>query len=461
MLNASPRNPIVMLHGYSDTGNTFKTWVKKFKENNYDVKIIHICKYVSLSNEITIDDIAEGLDQALAQKLGDNRTFDAIVHSTGMLVIRAWLAKYSTQSYYRLQHLIGLAPATFGSPIAHKGRSFLGALFKGNREWGPDFLEAGNRILDALELGSKYSWDLAHKDLLGETTFYGLGSDTPFVFTFCGTRQFFNSQLINAIAGKITDKIGVPLEGTDGVVRWAGCELRTRKITIDFTKKRYEDRLSISPWKNNGIAHSVRVEGYNHGKIIGDPSTELVDIVFQALQFTPEQDINSWYEKAANTLSPNGSQNTEQWQQFIIRAVDDNDEPITDYYIELSAGEDGQWQRIEDFGVDVHVYSKDKSLRCFHVNIKNTKNLQNLKIRIVASSNSDYVLYSGSATNIDDLAAPVLSPISDLELDISGILQQKDINFFYPFTTTLVEIKLRRQTIDPLVQFMALLEDKI
>lgn len=124
MSDATPKNPVVMLHGYSDTGNSFQTWIKKFQENNYDVKIIHICKYVSLSNEINIEDIAEGLDQALAEKLGNNRTFDAIVHSTGMLVIRAWLAKYSSQGYYRLQHLIGLAPATFGSPIAHKGRSF-------------------------------------------------------------------------------------------------------------------------------------------------------------------------------------------------------------------------------------------------------------------------------------------------------------------------------------------------
>ncbi len=77
-------------------------------------------------------------------------------------------------------------------------------------------------------------------------------------------------------------------------------------------------------------------------------------------------------------------------------------------------------------------------------------------MRIVASSNSDFVRYSEYATNIDNLATPVLSPISDLELDISGILQQKDINFFYPFTTTLVEIRLQRQTLNPLVQFLGL-----
>ncbi|MBD2253255.1 hypothetical protein H6G14_18390 [Nostoc parmelioides FACHB-3921] len=454
MPDATPKNPVVMLHGYSDRGNSFQTWIKKFEENNYDVKIIHICQYISLSNEINIEDIAEGLDQALAEKLGNNRTFDAIVHSTGMLVIRAWLAKYSSQGYYRLQHLIGLAPATFGSPIAHKGRSFLGALFKGNREWGPDFLEAGTRILDALELGSKFSWDLAHKDLLGETTFYGSDSDTPFVFTFCGTQQFFQSSLINNFVGRITNRVGVPLDGTDGVVRWAGCELRTRKITIDFTKKQPEDKLSISPWKNSGIAHTVRVKDHNHGRIMGDPSSDLVESVFQALKFTSEQDINLWHQKALKTLSPNDSENAE-WQQFIIRAIDDNDEPIPDYYIELATSQNNQWKRIEDFGVDVHVYAQDKSLRCFHVDITKTKNLQNLQIRIVASSNSEYVRYSGYASSVEDSDS-----VTDLELDISPILQQKDIKFFYPFTTTLVEIRLKRQTRKQLLQFMAFAESQ-
>ncbi|QLE55840.1 triacylglycerol lipase [Nostoc sp. TCL26-01] len=455
MTSATSINPIVMLHGYSDTGKSFQTWITKFKERNYDVKIIHICKYISLSNEITIDDIAEGFDQALAQQLGEHQNFDAIVHSTGILVIRAWLAKYTTQGFYKLQHLIGLAPATFGSPIAHKGRSYLGAMFKGNREWGPDFLEAGTRVLDSLELGSKFIWDLAHKDLLGDTAFYGSDTNTPYVFTFCGTNQFFNFQLLNQLTIKATSKIDLPLDGTDGVVRWAGCELRTRKITIDFTKKQYQDRLHISPWKNDGIAPLVRIEGCNHANIMGNPSPELVEIIFQALKFTSTspQDIHNWHQVALNILSPKSLANAREWQQFIIRAIDDNGEPIPDYYIELATTNNQHWRRIEDFGVNVHVYELDKSLRCFHVDITDVKNLENLQIRVVASSNSDYVRYCGYALNSqeDDLA--------DLELDISDILKQKSINFFYPFTTTLVEIKLKRQTRDALVEFMLLGEE--
>src|SRR5262249_7697423 len=100
-----------------------------------------------LTNEITIKDIAEGFDRALRTHCGTDKDqpFDAIVHSTGMLVLRCWLTT-NPIGRQRLKLLIGLAPATFGSPLAHKGRGFIGAIFKGNRVLGPDFLEAGDMM---------------------------------------------------------------------------------------------------------------------------------------------------------------------------------------------------------------------------------------------------------------------------------------------------------------------------
>lgn len=74
---------------------------------------------VSLNNEI-IKDIAEGLERAFqVRKL--NGEFDAIVHSTGMLVLRSWLANDGAlpgknPRLARLKHMVGLAPATWGSP---------------------------------------------------------------------------------------------------------------------------------------------------------------------------------------------------------------------------------------------------------------------------------------------------------------------------------------------------------
>src|SRR3954468_15600440 len=163
--------PIVLIHGYSAGGLDFDTLCKQLSKGGIQPIDINVGNYVSLNNEITVKDIAEGLDRALRNnvRLNEEQEFDAIVHSTGMLVIRSWLTNYGASVTHnnrlkRLKHLVGLAPATWGSPQAHKGRTWLGALVKGNREPGPDFLNAGDEVLDALELGSRFTWDLAHLD---------------------------------------------------------------------------------------------------------------------------------------------------------------------------------------------------------------------------------------------------------------------------------------------------------
>jgi hypothetical protein len=74
----------------------------------------------------------------------------------------AWLAR-DRRRLTCLKHLVALAPATFGSPLARQGRSWLGAVFKGSHHLGPDFLAAGDAILDGLALASPYTWDLAGK----------------------------------------------------------------------------------------------------------------------------------------------------------------------------------------------------------------------------------------------------------------------------------------------------------
>ena len=170
--------PLVLIHGYSAEGKDFEKAQAGAGAARHRVQGHRICNYISLNNEVTIKDIAEGLDRAfrMHQVFGnETQEFDAIVHSTGMLVLRAWLvnagAPATNPRLKRLKHLIGLAPATWGSPQAHKGRTWLGALVKGNRHLGPDFLNAGDRVLEGLELGSKFTWDLAHQDLLGPSPF--------------------------------------------------------------------------------------------------------------------------------------------------------------------------------------------------------------------------------------------------------------------------------------------------
>src|SRR5450759_2383534 len=266
--------PLVLIHGYSATGKDFENLKQALVSRGIDSKDINIANYISLNNEVTIKDIAEALDRAFrAHPLlhDETQAFDAIVHSTGMLVLRAWLANAGAPAtnsrLQRLKHLIGLAPATWGSPQAHKGRTWLGAMVKGNRHLGPDFLNAGDRVLEGLELGGKFTWDLAHLDLLGAEPFYDKGGSSPYVAVFIGNTPY------DGLASLANDP------GTDGTVRWAGCSLNARKITIDLTKVPVANasRLSITPWAGRRLdIPMIAVDGRNHGSLISEPDPGLV-----------------------------------------------------------------------------------------------------------------------------------------------------------------------------------------
>jgi alpha-beta hydrolase superfamily lysophospholipase len=97
-----PRRPLVLVHGYSDRAESFDPWVRALTARGYDVAAVHVCSYRSLTNEVTIRDVAEGFDRALRMRTGLNadEEFDAIVHSTGMLVLRAWLTGSKLRVHY-------------------------------------------------------------------------------------------------------------------------------------------------------------------------------------------------------------------------------------------------------------------------------------------------------------------------------------------------------------------------
>lgn len=432
------RNPIVLLHGYSDSGPSFQPWVNILNEEGYDVRTIHNASYTTLTNEVTIRDIAEGFDRALRIRAGlhQDEPFDAIVHSTGMLVIRSWLTAYAGKGLRRnrLKRLIGLAPASFGSPLAHKGRSWLGAIFKGSKEiGGPDFLEQGNRVLDGLELASRFTWDLAGLDLLGTEPFYGEGADTPYVFTLCGTEGYSG---LRALASE---------PGTDGTVRLAGCALNTRKIRLDLTQD--PNLLEFEPWSNVDIP-LVPVAGLNHGTIVSKPNEELQRLVKGALKVSSWPEFQEWNLDALAS-SRRMTSGLARWQQFVVRACDERNDPIEDYNLKLCTERNGTLEELESFDVDVHAYSGDKSFRSFHVNLDKLEDakLQNLHLQIIVSSGSQLVGYTAST------GAPAAADNGDIDtwgwwsgqLDCSHLLRSNEVTFFYPYTTTLVEIVLNRE----------------
>jgi pimeloyl-ACP methyl ester carboxylesterase len=429
--------PVVLIHGYSDRGESFLPWRDALVAAGRAAHDIPVCSYQSLTNEITVKDIAEGFDRALRERVGlsAGEQFDAIVHSTGMLVLRDWLATYDERRD-RLRHLVALAPATFGSPIAHKGRSWLGAIFKGRRELGPDFLEAGDGVLDALELASRFTWDLAHRDLLGDEATYGPTRSTPFAFVMIGAQGYSGLKKL----------IGEP--GSDGVVRWAGCSLNTRKIIIDLTRDparpRGEDRTSIAEWSNVDVP-MIPLAGLDHGSILSAPSVQAISLALAALDVGSAAEFEAWQRRAARETKATRDA-MEEWQQFVVRCVDERGDPVPDYFLQLLTT-DGD--RLEPFDTDVHTYGADSSLRCFHVNLSKLPDARRrtLQLRLIASSGSGLVGYHGVGSEKLPLGAanPDDQGKWDACLNFASVIGDEAVKFFYPFTTTLIELRLNRE----------------
>jgi pimeloyl-ACP methyl ester carboxylesterase len=437
------RRPVVLLHGYSDNGQAFDPWRRALMAAGWTADQLVTVSYESLTNEVSVRDIAEGFDKLLRQRVGlaDDEPFDVMVHSTGMLVLRAWLTRRGAtgRRLARVKHVIALAPATFGSPLAHKGRSFLGALLKGRKAIGPDFLEAGDQVLDALELGGRFSWELAHTDLFGEHPFYDTSRSTPYMFVFCGNRGYRGlSALVNS-------------PGTDGTVRWAGCALNCRKLVMDLTADCPDtQRVHAADWTQDDVPlHPIN--GVDHTTILSKPPAELVELVVQALAVNSRPMYAQWCD-AAHRVVQQTRDALEPWQQFVIRAIDERGDSIPDWNLQLMLASDDRNASLTPFAQDVHVYKHDPSYRCFHVNLSKladpslvTGRARRLKAQLFASTGTARVLYTGALVDPMHVAPPGKAGTWFGTIDLSSVLPGGAVRFFHPFTTTFVELRLDRE----------------
>jgi pimeloyl-ACP methyl ester carboxylesterase len=161
--------PIVLIHGYSSESREttkpaiaaiYGTLPKALRDlfGRDAVVEIDLSRYVSLEDGVTIDDVSRGLDRALQTDFPHllKGSFHVIIHSTGALVIRNWIRRFSGKPS-PIRNLIYLAGANFGSGWAHIGR---GQLAKWARYVFQGGAERGVQVLDALELGSDWTLDL-------------------------------------------------------------------------------------------------------------------------------------------------------------------------------------------------------------------------------------------------------------------------------------------------------------
>jgi hypothetical protein len=436
----APR-PLVLLHGYSADDRAFTAWCAALRDAGWTEAQLCVVSYESLTNEVSVRDIAEAFETLLRQRVGldADQPFDVMVHSTGMLVLRAWLTRLGAQQARRarLKHVIALAPATFGSPLAHKGRSYLGALVKGRKQLGPDFLEAGDQVLDALELGSRFTWELAHHDLFGREPFYTGRRDTPYVFVFCGTRGF------RGLSGAVANT-----PGSDGTVRWAGCALNSRKLVLDLTSEAKDDARALArDWTQDDVPlHPV--DGVDHGTVLSKPPGWLVERVVTALRVSSQASFVQWRTDTDRMIRATRDALV-PWQQFIVRAVDERGDPVPDWNLQLAL-HDGT--TLTPFTQDVHVYRGDPSLRSFHVRLDTLQDPalvagrpRQLTAQLYASTGTGRVLYRGALADHGPRDAQGRAGTWYGSLNLSSVLPGGAVSFFHPFTTTFVELRLDRE----------------
>jgi predicted dinucleotide-utilizing enzyme len=98
-------DPILLIHGYSSEGrdNSAKKIYgslpaelrKSFGKQQ--VREINLGRWISLSDGVTLDDVSYAMDRALHAEHADllKNGFHIIIHSTGALVVRNWIKKFS------------------------------------------------------------------------------------------------------------------------------------------------------------------------------------------------------------------------------------------------------------------------------------------------------------------------------------------------------------------------------
>ncbi|MCR9130105.1 MAG: alpha/beta hydrolase [Alphaproteobacteria bacterium] len=235
---------VILIHGWSASSSSMKTIGGILAEAGYQTRDIYLGDYPSTDDDVRLEDVARRLDAVVRERqaTGDiDARFHVVVHSTGALVTRRWLAdRQRAGATSPVDNLLMLAPANFGSPLATMGRSLVGrmkaGLFNG--------MQSGTEILHGLELGSQFQQDLALEDRLSRD-----GEDLSSPYSEDGTRIFVMVGALQVDGTQILDQ-----SGWDGTVRIASAHMDPQGLTVDFShvKPGSGDPAEVRTWKRRG-----------------------------------------------------------------------------------------------------------------------------------------------------------------------------------------------------------------
>lgn len=458
------KRPIVILHGWSDTSASFEPLARllRAKLPQHAISIISLADYISMEDEVRFDDLATAMQTAWVRHNLPKRkgSVDAIVHSTGSPVIRDWLQRNYTPGRAPIKHLVMLAPANFGSPLAHKGRSFLGRVWKGfiiGRPRGRSF-ETGTQILKGLELASPYTWQLAERDRFGRGgAMYQPGNVLCTVLV--GNTGYGG---IRAIANE---------DGSDGTVRISTANMECVRIKADFPADpdKVGHNVTYEMETSSGTTAFGVMDRHDHGsiKLAHRDSSSLRQVentkrdgalfadIVKALT-VEDDEFDAWHDSLAernNALLPKAiTRNSAKhgFQNTVVRVEDQYGVGVDDYLLEFYEKDDDEDTVAETFHTSairgVHKYSDDASYRSVYVDCTRLHNTID-KVNEFLS--------------VSVTASPEISertPVGFRTLGNEGIggirIIKKDITvFFVPHRTALVTLQLTRQQSEATFRF--------
>ncbi len=368
---------LIFVHGWSVTNtSTYAQMPQALAAGasahglSIDIQHIHLGRYISFRDEVTMDDIARALDKALRDLPGNSDSqilpFSCITHSTGGPVVRYWAdsfyGEHGRLDELPLQHLVMLAPANHGSSLAHLGKARVGRI----KAWFSG-VEPGQRVLDWLSLGSDGQWQLNERYLDYDCVSAGF---YPFVLIGQGIDHkfydFLNSYLVE--------------EGSDGVVRVAGGNMNyryfslrqdrdvlVRKSPITYALKpegpvRVPKPLALGVYDN--YSHAGSKMGIMNSISADDAQAPIVQDILKCLKV----DNSAGYYQRASELADFTQQQQSDKSKFcmlVFNICDDQGEHIgqDDYDLFMLAGKQYQPQALpRGFFKDRQMNSKNGHL---------------------------------------------------------------------------------------------------
>ncbi len=397
---------LIFIHGWSVTstetyGDLPKVLQSTAPESlNLKIENIYLGEYISFHDEVTLEDIARAFEVARKDKLGKER-FACITHSTGAPVIRLWIDLYFKDKLLKdmlsntpISHLIMLAPANHGSSLAILGKSKLSrmdAWFKG--------VEVGTKVLDWLQLGSTYQWNLNNSWLN-----YVYNENKFFAFVLSGEKidesfyDFINSYLVE--------------KGSDGVVRLCGANMNYKTITLKQKSGtnilELQGSIKNSPKSAFEVIPKASHSGTKYGIMASVKENRkvkpIVNSILEALSVKDTQDYNQVVENMTKRTEV-VQKNKQRYIMFVISVKDNYNNKIHDYDMILLAGKEYEPNKLpKGFFVDKQKNDMSGNI-VYYLNYDKLKDIKDgcLGIRIVARPDKGFSRYAVAEFRSDEI----------------------------------------------------------